>query len=198
LRSGLVMAHFVAKPDLNNTPSMTSPERKRRSSPARRLRSGLVGRNEIMAPPLGYLITWTTYGSWLPGDERGWVEFDVSGIQAGDLVRQAAARARMREEPVLLDAAQRALVESTIRDHCALRQWQLHAVNARSNHVHVVVTAQIPPEQVVNQFKAWCSRRLSEQFGSRKRWWTHYGSTKWINEESYLHNAIRYVLERQG
>jgi hypothetical protein len=24
--------------------------------------------------PLALLLTWTTYGSWLPGDVRGWVE----------------------------------------------------------------------------------------------------------------------------
>ena len=22
--------------------------------------------------PLAYFLTWTTYGTWLPGDERGW------------------------------------------------------------------------------------------------------------------------------
>lgn len=27
-----------------------------------------------MDDPLALFLTWTTYGSWLPGDERGWVE----------------------------------------------------------------------------------------------------------------------------
>ena len=26
-----------------------------------------------MPEPLAYYLTWTTYGTWLPGDERGWV-----------------------------------------------------------------------------------------------------------------------------
>jgi hypothetical protein len=26
-----------------------------------------------MNEPLAYYLTWTTYGTWLPGDERGWV-----------------------------------------------------------------------------------------------------------------------------
>jgi len=26
-----------------------------------------------MPDPLAYFLTWTTYGTWLPGDERGWV-----------------------------------------------------------------------------------------------------------------------------
>ena len=28
-----------------------------------------------MPDPLAYFITWATYGTWLPGDERGWVEY---------------------------------------------------------------------------------------------------------------------------
>ena len=27
-----------------------------------------------MDDPLALFLTWTTYGLWLPGDERGWVE----------------------------------------------------------------------------------------------------------------------------
>jgi hypothetical protein len=28
-----------------------------------------------MDDPIGYFLTWVTYGTWLPGDPRGWVEF---------------------------------------------------------------------------------------------------------------------------
>ena len=27
-----------------------------------------------MEETLAYFLTWTTYGSWLPGDERNWVD----------------------------------------------------------------------------------------------------------------------------
>ena len=27
-----------------------------------------------MAKTLGYMVTWTTYGTWLQGDERGYVK----------------------------------------------------------------------------------------------------------------------------
>jgi REP element-mobilizing transposase RayT len=156
-----------------------------------------------MAGPLAYLITWTTYGTWLPGDERGWVEDGVPGIQAPDRARREAARVLLKEPPVTLDEAQRAIVEATVRAHCDIRRWSLHALNARSNHIHVVVTASATsPEKVMEQFKAWCSRRLNEHNAAsgpprRARWWTDHGSTKWINDEDYFHNAVRYVQERQ-
>jgi len=147
--------------------------------------------------PLAYFISWTTHGSWIPGDPRGWVERGKAGIQDHNASRLRGSRERMTEPPITLSLDQRSLVEQTIRDHCAIRSWQLHAVNARTNHVHVVVTADRDPEVVMDQFKAWCSRRLNEQAGASRRWWTKHGSTKWINDEEYLQNAIEYVLERQ-
>ncbi|GIX03803.1 MAG: hypothetical protein KatS3mg113_0809 [Planctomycetaceae bacterium] len=90
---------------------------------------------------LAYHLTWTTYGTWLPGDSRGWVQWDEWGVKPPDPEQESAARRRMVEAAVLLTAEQRALVEQTIRDHCRIRGWHLHAVNARSKHVHVVVTA---------------------------------------------------------
>ena len=154
-----------------------------------------------MSEPLAYLITWTTYGTWLPGDERGWVEKHQQGTQSGDPNRYASAVQLLKEPPVILNPLQRQLVEETIAKHCAFRGWTLHAVNARSNHIHVVVTAPgMNPKEVMAQFKAWCSRRLNEQERAglnQKKWWTQYGSKKWINDENYLQNAIRYVKERQ-
>jgi REP element-mobilizing transposase RayT len=69
----------------------------------------------------------------------------------------------MSESAVTLDQEQRQLVECTILEHCRIRGWQCHAMNCRSNHVHVVVTAPgREPDDVMNQFKAWCTRRLKE------------------------------------
>ena len=155
---------------------------------------------------LAYHIVWTTYGTWLPGDWRGWVKKGVSGIQAPDPKREQAARQRMVEEPVLLTPAQRGLVEKTIADHCRIRGWTLHAVHARTNHVHVVVTADREHDIVRDQFKAWCSRKLSEAAGlsapvatkaGRRHWFTEGGDHEIIGHEEYLANAIRYVQEGQ-
>jgi REP element-mobilizing transposase RayT len=124
-------------------------------------------------------------------------------VQAPDRAKWEAAYGRLKEPPVTLDPAQRALVEATVRQHCAIRGWTLHAVQARSNHVHIVVTAAgVDPDTVMDQFKAWCSRHLNEHGARRgvprrQRWWTRGGSTKWINDEDYFRNAVRYVQERQ-
>jgi REP element-mobilizing transposase RayT len=121
-----------------------------------------------MPDPLAYFLTWTTYGTWLPGDERGWVKRG-EGFQLPDPIRRSDAEARMTEDACSLDNEQRKLVETTIADHCRIRGWYLHTVNRRTNHVHVVVTASRDPDEVREQFKAWCTRKLKELQQSRTR-----------------------------
>src|SRR6516225_99558 len=91
--------------------------------------------HEIPMPePLAYFLTWTTYGTWLPGDERGWVKRG-EGFQPPDAIRKSDAQSWMTEDSCFLDNEQRRLVEKTITDHCRIRGWHLHAVNCRTNHV---------------------------------------------------------------
>jgi REP element-mobilizing transposase RayT len=112
----------------------------------------------------------------------------------------------MAEPAVRLTSEQRAVVERTIRRHCKIRGWRLHALNVRSTHVHVVVSADRRPNVVMVQLKAWCSRKLSDfadlkgkvaARAGRRRWSTEGGDVEIITDECYVHNAVEYVLERQ-
>jgi len=102
-----------------------------------------------MAEPIAYFLTWSTYGTWLPGDDRGWVEYR-HGWQFPDPILKREAAARMIEDACWLNGEQRLLVDKTIAEHCSMRNWTLHAVNCRSNHLHVVVSAALHPN--------WCER----------------------------------------
>ena len=148
--------------------------------------------------PLAYFLTWTTYGTRLPGDERGWNRKHESDIQRPNRLFVEMAQSRMKEAEFRLSVVDRRIVEETIRVHCRIRGWHLHAVNARSNHVHSVVTAAgYPPETVRDQFKAWCTRRLKQAGATRTRFWTEGGSCRWINHADDLEAAILYVNDAQ-
>ena len=155
-----------------------------------------------MPDPLAFFLTWTTYGTWLAGDERGWIERG-KGDQLPSAIRKHDAELRMTEDACVLDEEQREVVEKTIEKHCGIRGWQLHAVNCRTNHVHVVVSANRAPEEVREQFMAWCTRKLKElqvarrQEPVRENWWTERGSERWIGDEESLEAAIRYVRDGQ-
>ena len=110
----------------------------------------------------------------------------------------------MTEGAITLDSQQRNLVEKTIADHCAIQNWTLHAVNCRSNHVHVPVTApartiEVPREQ----FKSWCTRKLKEDAKirglehMRSLWWTQRGWDVYIDVEDHLLDVIAYVRHGQ-
>jgi REP element-mobilizing transposase RayT len=80
----------------------------------------------------------------------------------------------------------------------------LHAVNCRTNHLHVVVTAPGDPKKVRSQFKAWCTRalkRLAQRQGEdatiRENWWAERGSQRYINDEASLEAAVIYVRDGQ-
>jgi REP element-mobilizing transposase RayT len=148
--------------------------------------------------PIAFFITWTTYGTWLPGDQRGWKRRGDAGIQPPNPTYESSARGKMKESAFVLSVADRKIVADTIGRHCEVRRWQLHAANPRSNHVHVVVSAaNYSPDTVSEQFKAWCSRKLKPNYPRRDRFWTEKSSCRWINHEDDLESAIVYVLEAQ-
>jgi len=154
--------------------------------------------------PLAYFITFTTYGTWLQGRETGSVDrshnqFDMP-ILAPNRTIESRRRSQMRQFEYLLDQPRRQVVLATIIEVAAYRKWRLWAVHVRTNHVHVVVTANTKPEKVMNDFKIWCSRRLRETFNEsadRDRW-TQHGSTRYLFEEDKIIEKIDYVLNEQG
>jgi REP element-mobilizing transposase RayT len=148
--------------------------------------------------PIGYFLTWVTYGTWLPGDARGWVEYQ-HGWQLPDPIRELEARARMTEDACILTPEQRQVVERQIAETCEHRGWVLHAVNCRSNHVHVVVSADVSnPEKIRVDLKAWATRALKNTFDQgRENWWAERGSIRYLNKEESLHAAIVYVRDAQ-
>jgi REP element-mobilizing transposase RayT len=157
---------------------------------------------------IAFFSTWTTYGARLPGDDRGWFQ-KGRGWQEPDRMLAFEATLRMTDEAITLNLNQRRLVEAVVSEHCAIRGWVLHAVNCRSNHVHVVVTAYAQPIELPReQFKAWSTRRLKDLEMTRRmatqpsvlvrnKWWTDRGWDEYIDDEDELAAVKLYVLEGQ-
>jgi REP element-mobilizing transposase RayT len=154
--------------------------------------------------PIAFFLTWSTYGTWLPGDGRGWVEYR-RGFQLPDPILELVCAARMTEDACRLASHQRDRVNKQVAETCAHKQWPLHAVNCRSNHVHVVLSSPAPPKAIREQLKAWCTRRLNEQQADaglreherRSKWWAERGSIRWIFHDEDLGAAIDYVQNQQ-
>lgn len=155
--------------------------------------------------PIAFFLTWTCYGTWLPGDERGWTKWH-QGDQLAQPLLEAWCRDKMSETAIVLGSEQRAAVEVVVKDHCKRRSWPLHAVSCRTNHCHVVVSARgYSGEQVRDQLKSWCKRRLKQlqlqrsgvSAKLRERWWTRNGSVRYLFDEDSLVAAVGYTLDAQ-
>jgi REP element-mobilizing transposase RayT len=151
-----------------------------------------------------YFITFACYGAHLHGDESGSVDrfHNLLGSRLLETQPQlvAAERQQMDQAPYFLDQDRRAIVLEALREVCLHRGWGLLAAHVRTNHVHVIVEAEVQPEKVMNDFKRYASRRLSQlgfEQPERKRWARH-GSTRWLWKDEDVQAAIRYVLEEQG
>lgn len=147
----------------------------------------------------GYLLTWTTYGTWLHGDGRGSHERTTAGVRVvrPDRNTHEQAGSLMKETVFRLESSQRNTCERVIRDECDHREWQLGAIAVLSNHIHVVVHADAGPEKVMGTLKARISRRLREEGLVRERVWTRHGSTRWLKDDASIRAAIDYVVRFQ-
>lgn len=154
--------------------------------------------------PLAYLITFHTYGTWLPGDEDGSIdrhqnEYGTPVLPGNTQYRQQA-QALMDQPEYVMDAPRRAIVLRTIIEVCDKRGWSLLAAHVRTNHVHVVVHAAQEPDRVMGAFKSYASRNLNNanyENRERKRW-TCGGSKRYLWRNGDVEAAIRYVLYEQG
>ncbi len=162
-----------------------------------------------------WFLTWRTYGTWLPGDERGFVGAVVEAN--GDrVIRNASgtpqeapssglrdhAQSVMRGTPILLESGHAAELFAQFRETATVRGWTLLALAVLTNHIHVVVRVEGDPEgaDVLRDFKSYASRRLNEVYckPGNGSWWSESGSRRVLRDESNVVAAVRYVREQDG
>jgi len=153
----------------------------------------------IMPDPLAYFITWPTYGTWLPGDARGWVEYHHGWKLPQEQLEQYC-RACMKDQQCLLSHDERKIVLAKVLETCEFRKWIHHASDCRSNHAHIVIVAgNTSPKKVRGDIKAWCTRRLREKSRPKqKNWWAERGSIRFIWTEESLFSVVEYVTIAQN
>jgi REP element-mobilizing transposase RayT len=167
-----------------------------------------------------WLLSNTTYGTWLPGDERGSVtsvrdrrpgeavgpsrlEHDLPGEPWEEPIAglNRCARELMRGPPIYLTLPQAEALLDQLQETASHRGWTLRAVAIMANHFHIVVQVEgdPSPKKILADFKAYATRTLSERFGSpaSETWWTTKGSKRKLPNDQAVNAAIHYVLYKQ-
>lgn len=160
-----------------------------------------------------WFLTWTTYGTWLPGDERGFVgsakdefgEFSTHNEFGSALGKpnehlRSAAEQQLKANPILLNIHHaRALLEQ-FQETVHFRKWLLIAVGIMHTHLHVVVgvPGDPDPEKILGDFKAYGSRCLNQKWGkpTSDTWWTTRGSKRKLGASRALETVVHYVCHQ--
>ena len=162
-----------------------------------------------------WFLTWTTYGTWLPGDDRGFVSpkfektqpeerHNIRGtaIDAGRPALRKLAHAKLKGPPVLLTAEQANCVAHQFRVTAEHRNWTLVCLAVMSNHAHLLVGVQNDPDpgHLMRDFKAYGSRALNECFERPQggTWWTEQGSKRLVREQRHFDAVRRYIRNQHG
>jgi REP element-mobilizing transposase RayT len=155
---------------------------------------------------LGYFITFSTYGTWLHGTDKGLGSVDREHNQPGSpFVEPNAERMEdeweaMTQPAWVMDAPRRKVVRDAIVEMCREKGWDLLALHVRTNHVHVVVSADREPGRLMSDLKARASRELNRAGldpPDRKRW-TRHGSTLHLFTVEKVQEKARYTIDEQG
>jgi REP element-mobilizing transposase RayT len=160
-----------------------------------------------------WLLTWTTYGTWLPGDDRGsvaavrdeagrkvWHNLPGTEHLADGPVLREFARGTMSGPPVLLSREHALALRQQFEETARLRGWSILAGAVMGNHAHLVVGVPGDPEPAVllRDFKGYGSRALNKRWPrpAGGTWWTEGGSRRKLPDEAAVLSAVRYVREQ--
>ena len=153
---------------------------------------------------LAYFVTFRCYGTWLHGDKRG------STSRFRNIFRtphhrpnkawQKQITNQLKHSAFQLGTEPRRVVARSIEETCEIRRWSLHAVNVRTNHVHVVIGAgDIEAKKALGALKANATRALRARnlCDQDRSPWSRGGSVRYIWDISALGSVVDYVLYDQ-
>jgi len=161
-----------------------------------------------------WLISWTTYGSRVAGDEDGFVS-NVYALDGGTEVRHNApgtdcsadmpllesyVRDNMLDEPYYLVQPQAETLIAQYLQTCGIRKFELCAASVMYNHTHILVgvPGDPDPHHLRELFKSWATRALKPNWPLPKsgRYWTAKGSVR-KKEGDAVGSSVIYVARLQ-
>jgi len=137
-------------------------------------------------------LTWTTYGSWLQGDERGWVK--NGRILQPDNKLYLTNKQKLNGTPVKLKEAQKRLVKEIILAESKRINQKICAFTVCSDHIHIVAeSCSESISQIVQRYKRVSTYALQKN-GFNGKVWTKGYDKRYCFSVKDLRIRINYVL----
>ena len=144
-----------------------------------------------MARMLGYMLTWTTYGSWLQGDNRSYVK-EGKILEKNEALQKANMK-KLKADIVELTHQEQEMVREAILNKAETLGQKIYSMAVCSNHVHIVaerVSESI--EMVVSHYKN-ASRLALRANGFVGKVWTRGFDKRFCFNQQQLKSRIEYV-----
>jgi REP element-mobilizing transposase RayT len=145
----------------------------------------------FVAKTLGYMITWTTYGTWLQGDERGYVKNGKTYQGNKDLKQKN--KNLQSQDMVKLSRKQQQIVQKAITEEAELQNQHIYALSIQSNHVHIVVKYTTQPISRIVAYYKKAARLALKAEGHNGKLWTKGYDKRFCSDRTALEQRIKYV-----
>jgi REP element-mobilizing transposase RayT len=140
---------------------------------------------------VGYMVTWTTYGTWLPGDERGYVK-GGKVLPANPKIKQAS-RSLQKSTTLILNLRQKTIIRKAILQEAEKIGHKIEALAVCTNHIHLAARpCRENIEEIVSRYKNIAMFALRKH-GRTGRIWTRGFDKRFCFNERSLKQRIEYV-----
>jgi REP element-mobilizing transposase RayT len=137
---------------------------------------------------VGYMVTWTTYGTWLQGDKRGYVKKGET-LEGNERLQQAN-KDLLKHNTIILTFAECDIVSKAIIAETQKIGHTIEAIAVRSNHVHIAARpCKETIEQIVSRYKNISRIALNR----KERIWTRGFDKQFCFSERDFKQRIEYV-----
>ena len=150
----------------------------------------------VMGKMVGYMITWTTYGTWLQGDERGYVK--EGEVFCGNAGLERANVVKMKGKAVILDKKSCAIVREAILKAAERAGQVIYSLAVCSRHVHLAAGGiDETVGKTAGRYRRAATRALRAN-GFVGKVWTKGFDKRYCFDEVSLKKRIEYVERHNG
>ena len=145
---------------------------------------------------IGFMATWTTYGTWLQGNKKGYVKNGT--VLEANAELEKSNKELLKHDKIKIPKELRKTVEKAILTEAKEIGQTVYAIAVCSNHVHIVVESiGRKCGYSVGRFKKAATKAL-RTFGFSYMVWTRGFDKRSCFDEKSLKNRIDYVERHKG
>jgi REP element-mobilizing transposase RayT len=148
-----------------------------------------------MARMIGYMATWTTYGTWLQGNEKGYIKNGIT-LKASPKLEEYNEKL-LKHEKIKIPKRLREIVKNAILKEAREIGHKVYAITICSNHVHIVVDSiGITCGYSVGRFKKAATTALRKH-GFENKVWARGFDKRYCYHQYELDTKIKYVQRHE-